>query len=128
MGFNMDYDQSGPVIELLDAGVHQATIFSTEPVVGAAGTYLKVRFAITNDKLNRQAWLNLSLSNASLWRVAQIMRDLNLGDGGEEFKSRKAFETAVRERLDGQTVSITIYHEDFEGVTYDRVGKVTTPA
>ncbi len=128
MGFNMDYDQSGPVMELLDAGVHQATVFSTEPVVGAAGTYLKVRFAITGDKLNRQAWLNLSLSNASLWRVAQIMRDLNLGDGGEEFKSRKAFETAVRERLDGQAVSITIYHEDFEGTTYDRVGKVTTPA
>ena len=128
MGFNMDYDQTGPVMELLDAGVHQATIFSTEPVTGEAGTYLKVRFAITGDKLNRQAWLNLSLSNASLWRVAQIMRDLNLGDGGEEFKSRKAFETAVRERLDGQAVSITIYHEDFEGTTYDRVGKVTTPA
>ena len=122
MSFSIDFDR--PDFPNIEPGVYDAVIHSAVPTKGPKGTYLKVRFALVDDEMNSQAWLNLSLADKALWRVSQIVRDLGIATGETKYKSRKEFETALVDMLTGVACRITVENEVYKKTLQDRVTKV----
>ena len=126
MSFNVDYDERTE-FPILEPGVYAARIHSAESSIGPQANYLKLRFSLTNNELNTQAWFNLSLANGASWRVKNLVRELGLADGKITYKSRAEYEAKLAEMLIGQEVSITIATREFEGALFDEVTKIKRP-
>ena len=95
-----------------------------DPEQGKQGTYLKIRFSLIADEMNRQVWHNLSLATGAQWKVNKTLTDLGLAKGENTFKSRAEYELAVQAMLTGAECSITVENEDYEGSVQDRVVKI----
>ena len=112
---------------LLEEGEHNAIIHSMELTEGPKGNYLRTRFSVDGDALNRQAWMNISLADGALWRIKKMGRDLGVARDKKVFKSRREFELNIVNMFVGKACSITIQHQEFEGVVRNRVTNVGAP-
>ena len=120
----IDYGQRTD-FPLLAEGEHDAVIHSMRPENGPLGTYLRTRFSIENDELNRQAWMNISLADGALWRIKAMARSLKLVAEARTYANRAEFEADVVQMFTGQPVRISIENEKFQGVVRNRVVSVT---
>ena len=123
MGFTVDFDAT-TAFPPVDPGKYDAVIHSANPEQGKQGTYLKIRFSLIADEMNRQVWHNLSLATGAQWKVNKTLTDLGLAKGENTFKSRAEYELAVQAMLTGAECSITVENEDYEGSVQDRVVKI----
>ena len=105
-------------------GEYAAVLHSATPKQGAKGTYLALRFSITGDELKRQVWMNASLSDNSLWRIAQLTETLGIELSGSEFKNRKEFENELIGQLENRPCRVVVSNEVYEDVVRDRVDEV----
>ena len=124
--FQVDYSEKTD-FPLLEEGEHDAIIHSIKPDEGPQGTYLRTRFSVIGDALNRQAWMNISLADGALWRVKKMARDLGVINTKKSYKSREAFEAEVAQMFTGRACRITVEHQEFEGVVRNRVTSVSAP-
>ena len=125
--FQVDYGMRTE-FPLIEEGEHDAIIHSLTLDNGPKGSYLKTRFSLSGDALNRQAWLNLSLADGALWKVTKMARDLGVADATKKYKSRTEFEQDVIAMFTGRPCTIVIEHEEFDGVIRNRVTSVGAPA
>ena len=127
MPFEVDYSQRTS-FPLLDEGEHDAVIHSMKLTQGPQANYLRTRFSIKGDELNRQAWMNISLADGALWRITKMARDLGLASRKRTYASRDEFEQEVIKMFTGRDCTITVENEKFEGVVRNRVANVGAPA
>jgi hypothetical protein len=112
----------------LPDGDYQATIYSA--VNGESNTkrtpQIEVEFRITGPThAKRRVWDNFYLTTGSLWRLKQLL----VAAGALSSDYVGSFdENTVAAEIQGETVTITLTTEEFNGKQRNRVSAVAAPA